>query len=422
MFYFRLFCLVTICLVSTVFSTRVFGEPVLSLEQAVEEALQENPALKAREASVNAAKAHIGVAKSLDDPMVGVELYQVPIDTIAPDQAMDIDYSVIQKFPFPGKLKSKKRAAESEFKSEMSGYDANRLTVQVETEHAFHKLYLAEKSLTLTRQLKALFAKLAASEKARYTAGNKTAQDYLKSKSEMEILEGELALLEAEKIKAQARLNILRHKEPGESIRIADLPKHNHPFPDYKTFEEFVLKNHPELKMVEHRLNAQQAYTSFARKEASLPDIQLRGTYVSRLNTDDAWTAEAMLNIPFLWGKNRKALQESKAKERQAAQQLASQQDERLASLKETYARVESNKKSYAIYAGQIVPNMSVAMKAAEAAYKAGTTDFIGFIDTAREYKKVQLAALQALVDYHNTISDLKYAVGEDFMPSLMKH
>ena len=404
------------------FLPKAFGEELLTLDQAVQEALQENPALKAEEASVNAARANIGVAKSLDNPMAGVEFYQVPISTYAPDQAMDINYSLIQKFPFPGKLKSKKRAAESEFKSELAGYDTKRLVTQVETEHAFHELYFSEKSLAITHQLKNLFAKLAASEGARYATANKTSQDYLKSKAEMETLESEEALLEAEKIGAQAMLNILRHKNPSEAIRIADLPRHDHVFPDYQEFEEIVLKKHPELKLAENQLSAQRSNVSFARKEASLPDIQIRGTFAQRKDTQNAWTAEAMINIPFLWEKNRKALQEAKARELQAKQRLISQTDQRLASLKEAYARFENSKKSYGIYRTKILPNLSVAMKSAQTAYEAGRTDFINFIDTAREYKKAELAALKALVDYHSAISDLKYAVGEDFMSSIMDH
>ncbi|MDP2600567.1 MAG: TolC family protein [Deltaproteobacteria bacterium] len=397
-----------------------FGEPILTIDQAVEEALQENPALKAQEASVNAAKANIGVSKSLDDPTVDVMLYQVPISTYAPNQAMDINYTLTQKFPFPGKLKQKKRGAENMFKAELSGYNTQRLVTQVHTEHAFHELYLAEKSLTLTRQLKSLFAKLASSEGARYAAAGKTSQDYLKSKAEMEMLESEAALLDAEKTEARAMLNILRHKDPGEDIRIADLPRHDHPFPDYREFEEIVLKKHPELKTAEHRLNARKADTSFAKKEASLPNLQISGSYVQRKGTQDAWTADAMINIPFLWEKNRKALHEARAREHQAKQQLASQQDQRLAALKEAYARFENNKKSYAIYRAKVLPSMSVAMKAAQAAYETGNTSFIDFIDTAREYKKAEFATLKAFVDYHAAISDLKYAVGEDFMPSIM--
>ncbi len=411
-----------LCIVHLVMPMAAWGDEPLTLDQAVVEALQENPALKAKEANANAAKAQIGVAKSLDDPMVGVEFYQVPLNTVAVDQAMDINYSVIQKFPFPGKRGAKKKAAESEFRSELSGYDAKKLATQVQTEHAFHELYLADKSLKLIRELKILFANLAASEGARYTTEKKTSQDFLKSKSEKERLESEAALLDAERSKAEAMLNILRHKNPNEPVAIADLPRHEHPFPNYEAFEEQVLKRHPELKMAQNKLAASESNTSFAKREASLPDIQIRGTYVQRFGQIDAWTAEAMINIPFLWEKNRKSLEEARAKEHQAKQELLSQQDQRLAALKEAYARFESNKKSYAIYKTKVLPNLSIAMKAAQSAYETGNTSFIDFIDTAREYKKAQLETLKAFVDYHSAISDLKYAVGEDFMPALMRH
>ena len=413
-------------ILALVFSNDAFPQPILTLEEAVAEALGDNPQLKAKEASVDAYKAKIGVAKSLEEPMAGVEFYQVPLNTAAVDRAMDIDYSLIQKFPFPGKRSAKKHVAEENYFAEQSSYEVDRLSVQTKTEHAYHELYYAERAFSINKELQSIFSKLASSEQAKYTTGKNFSQNFLKSKVELQRLESEAAQLEAKKIQAQAMLNILRHKNPNEEIHLAELPSQNHPIPSYEELEQRVFQKHPELKMAGYDAAASKESVSLAKKERALPDFQLRGTYVQRFGQIDAWTTEAMITIPFLWGKNRKALQEAQALERESQQKLLSVQDEKLGSLKEAYARLESNKKSYELFKTKVLPNASVALKSAQAAYETGAEDFLNYVDTARAFKEAKLETLQAFIDYHKAITDLKYAVGgewgEDRGPWTMDH
>ncbi|HKX13345.1 MAG TPA: TolC family protein, partial [bacterium] len=77
----------------------------LSLDQAVETTLAQNPELKSMQQDAEAAKSAAKKSRFWDDPMVGVRFYQIPIGDNF-DQAMDIDYVVAQKFPFPGKVKA----------------------------------------------------------------------------------------------------------------------------------------------------------------------------------------------------------------------------------------------------------------------------------------------------------------------------
>lgn len=403
------------------FGVKTFGEEVLTIDEAVSQALQENAQLQAKEANVEAYKARVFVAKSLEDPKVGVEFYQVPMNTADVTQGMDVDYSFIQTIPFPGKLSSKKKAAENEYFSQKSSLDGRRIVLVAQTEHAFHELYWVEHSIAVNRELQSLWRKFSASEGSRYTTGDQTSRDFLKAKVELDKLQGEAALLEAKRIQAQAMLNILRHRDPSLPVRLAELPQHNHPFPSYAELERKVLENHPELKAAQYHVAAQRANVSLTKREALLPDLELKATYVQRFGQIDAWGAEAMINIPFLWGKNRRRTQEAEALKKMSEQERLSVQDEKLAAVKESYANWESSKKVWELYRAQILPHATIAMKAAEAAYETGKDDFLNLVDTARQFREAKLGWLEAWVNYHKAITHLKMAVGEDFMAALMK-
>ncbi|MDO8528016.1 MAG: TolC family protein [Deltaproteobacteria bacterium] len=412
----------TTCLILLGASLPAFGEKPLTIDEAVAEALGENPKLKSEKAQVDAYQARIGVAKSLDDPMVGVEFYDVPMNTTDPTKGNEINYSFVQKIPFPGKLATQGKMAQNLYQAQRSTYDAKMLETQVNTEHAYHDLYFIDGSLRINKELQALWRKLVASEEGRYTTSAKSSRNFLKTKVELDKLQSEGALLEAKRIRDQATLNILRHKNPGDPILLAELPTHEHPYPTYEEFEKIVFEKHPELKVAQHLAEASKNNASLAKRQTALPDLELRGTYVQRFGQIDAWTTEARINIPFLWGKTRKQLKEAKAMSRASEQEYISVKDERLADLKQSYAQLESAKKSYALYRTKILPYSTMSLKSSEAAYETGTIDFINFIDSAREFKEAKQGGLEAFVEYQKAITHLKEAAGEDFMAALMQN
>lgn len=390
------------------------GEP-LTIEQAVEEALAANPSLAAAGKEVEAAKARVGAARSLNDPMVGVEFEEVPIDTTDVTRGMMTNYVFTQELPFPSKLITKTKSARKNYLAEQSGYEAGKIGLVVEVEHAYHHLYFFDRALRINRELQGLFQKLAASEQAQYQTGATTSQNFLKARVEAEKLKSEEALLEAEKIMALAQLNILRNKNPKEEIGLAEFPP-AHTLPAYEALEEKFFKKNPELKTAQLRAEAFKADASLAKQEAWIPDLAARFAYNQRYGQQDAWTGGAMVNLPFVWGKNRKEAKEAKAMAQASRFASTNVQNEGLAMLKESYARWESSKQSHTIFQTRILPQAQLALKSAESAYQTGKDDFLSLMDAAREFKEAKLGALEALVDFHRAATHLKGAVGEEVL------
>lgn len=393
---------------------------LLTLSQAVREALEANPQLKSMEASVEAAKVKVGIARSLEEPMAGVEFEEVPTRTTDITQGMMTNYEISQKLPFPSKLVTQGKVAKKSYLAQKSFYAAGKINLQVETEHAFHHLYLLERTLRVNKELQGLFQKLSGSEKAKYQTGNNTSQNFLKASVELEKLKSEAELLEARRIEALTQLNILRNKDPKEEIYLAELPQHLKPVPDYDILEKRLFEKNPELAAGQFQVEASKANVSLARQEAWIPDLQAKFAYNQRYGREDAWTAGAMINIPFLWGKKRKEVKEAKAMRQAEEYAFNNLQNESLAMLKQAYAQFESVKRSHELFQQKILPNAQLALKSAEAAYQTGKDDFLSLMDAARGFKEVKLSALEAFVDYHKAASHLKMAVGEDFTKEVL--
>lgn len=413
---FRICLYIFIIVLSGLVAQTARSGEVLTIEEAVAQALAENPGLQAGEAEVQAQKARISIERSLDEPMAGVEFYNVPINTTDIQQGMETNYSFVQKFPFPSKLATKSGMAKKKYLAQKNLYEGDRISVLVETEHAFHDLYYLARALKINRELQGLFQKLAASLEAGYATTHEPSQNFLKARVELEKLQSESAMIEARQVQAQARLNILRHRHPSEPVRLAELPKTDHPIPSYEEFEKKMLTIHPELKAAEFSAEAAKSNVTLARQELILPDFQTRFTYAERYALQDAWTGEVMINIPFLWGKRRKEIQESVAMRRAAERELASVRNDRLAMLKESYANWESRKKSHRIFRGRVLPHAALALQSARSIFETSPGDFLSLIDAARTFKEAKLGELEARVEVHKALTHLKLAVGQDFL------
>lgn len=390
----------------------VSGKDLLTIEEAVSQALGENRELKASEAEVRAYKAKVGVEASLEDPMFGVEFEDIPLNASNPQSAEEKSYFVVQKIPFPSKLLTRGAAAQKEYLSKKSALGAQQLAIIRETEHAYHRLYLAKQSLKIISELKSLFINLAAGEEAAYLGDQSNATNFLKAKVERDRLRSEEAMLKAQEVETRSQLNILRHRDPGEDYEIGDLINHLHDLPSFDVLKERVLKNHPEITEARKAEEAMLTKASAMAQENFLPDFQTRVAYTDRDRMADAWTLELMMNVPFLWGRNYHGYRESKALAQKSKRAYEAVLEKRLSELKEVYARYESTKKVHKIYQSEVVPNASIAIQSAEAAYQSGGIDFLNMVDTLRLFEEAKLKGIEAKVEYHKAITDLKYAIG----------
>jgi hypothetical protein len=79
-------------------------KPRLNVDQLIEEALQNNPEISAAKMKWEVFKEKIPQAYALEDPMFGFGIVSLPTNFSFKDEDMTMkEFSISQKFPFPGK-------------------------------------------------------------------------------------------------------------------------------------------------------------------------------------------------------------------------------------------------------------------------------------------------------------------------------
>ena len=109
------------------------------LARIIDDALKNNPSLRASENKIDGARAAVDYAKSLDPPQVAVEFYNAPVSSFPNPfkNQMEYDYSIQQMFPFPGKLRSMAKAEQKR----TGMLTADRQTLQQEIVRNVKTLY-----------------------------------------------------------------------------------------------------------------------------------------------------------------------------------------------------------------------------------------------------------------------------------------
>ena len=123
----------------------------LQLNELINETIQNNPQLRAARNRTEAAKSRISQVTSWDAPQIGVEFYQVPIQSFPNPikNNMETDYYLQQMIPFPGKLSAMGSAAESNANMANQDYKALERKIIMNLKSAYYDLYLVQHKIRI---------------------------------------------------------------------------------------------------------------------------------------------------------------------------------------------------------------------------------------------------------------------------------
>lgn len=374
------------------------------LNGLLQEALSGNPSLKAAGYKVAAATASADAKKSLDPPQAGVEFYQAPINSFPNPfkNQMEVDYSLQQMLPFPGKLSAMSNAEKK--RSEMLNADkrilADDLVRDVKT--AFYELYLIDRKKEILIEKRSLLKNFEEIARKQYEVGMGTQSDILRAQTEVSLIVKDSIELEQNRISALAMINTLRNKPTDAAVPL--LPEIRPPSLQLAidTIMSFAEANRPELASMKLNTAMQQAELTAAKKEF-YPDFMVRGTYKQMIDVPDDWALMVGLSIPVAPWSLKKFLAGTRSSEAlvsQSTQEYNAMRTMVASQVRDAVAKVESNQAQIQIIRQTIIPQATQTLQSVIAAYQTGKQDFLMLIDAER-------MLLMAKQDYHMAVMNL---------------
>jgi outer membrane protein TolC len=394
------------------------GEAIFTdmLNGLVAEVRADNPRIKAAGNRVDAAGASVNYRKSLDPPIVAVESYQTPIASF-PDPLknyQEIDYSIEQMFPFPGKLAA--QATVESGRRAMLGQDKLALEQSLvhDVKSAFFELYLIDRRLEIIADNREIMKGFVEIARKRYEVGTGGQADILRGQTELSTLESDAIVLEQDRKSAAAMINALCNAEGSRALPFIPAI---HPTPvnfSLDTLASLAEANRPEFASMRYAVSMRKSDLIAARRDF-LPDIMVRGTYKQMRPLPDDWALMVGVSVPIApwsYGKYSAATQRAALNERESQSEYENMKNMVLSQVQDALAEVASARERIRLYSTTVIPQARQTLQSTADAYRSGTIDFLSLIDAHHLVRFSEQDYHMAVMNLLTGEADLEKAVG----------
>lgn len=386
----------------------------LTLEQAVNQALQSSPVLAASSSRADAATAATSQASALPNPEVSVEAENIfgdrPYDGT---DAGEITYGVSQLIELPGKRSSRVQVADAERKRIHYSRDGIRLDLIRDVIIAYAEVVAAEQHLEILIDEHKLAAAVRDSVSAKVKAGK--VPPIQKNKAEIELSTSDIALDRAQRqltAKKNALSSLLGKDVKDINVSADSLPAMTEP----ETFEAYksLLLQSPDLQALE--ADIEQAQSKFSLEKANaIPDPTF-DIGVRQFREDDSQALVAGVSFPFpVFNLNRAGIKRAGHEMTAAKLERQSGQLSIETQLVEAYDDLVSGYRTAKALETTVLPGAEEAFAVAREGYNAGKFEYLEVLDAQRTLFETRKERNEAVLDYYRQKASIERLTAKHF-------
>lgn len=401
------------------------GSGPLTLNKALEIALVDNQSLAALSASADALGAIPRQVGALPDPKFGVNALNLPTDTFDFDQeAMtQLQFSLSQSFPFPGKRGLKREAAEYEATAANMRYADQQLQVAANVRSTWWQLLYLDKAIEIIEQNQGLMRDFVEIAQTKYKVGKGLQQDVLLAQLELSRLLDRLFPLRGLRSATQADLNALLNLPADQpvilpaapsSIALSDLP------PEAQLLQS-ALETRPLLGVAREMTEASRTRMDLA-KRSYYPDFELGAGYGFRGGEDpirgerpDLASFMLRVNIPLYFkSKQSKALDQRSSEYFQSKHMLNDTLRSVQAAIARNYAQYHASRDQVSLFGTAIIPQARQTVSAMLSGYQVNEVDFLNVLNAQITLYNAQISYWEAMSNAKRSLANLAASVGSE--------
>lgn len=399
-------------------------EDTTTLDMLIEKTLENNPEIKASRAKFEASAKRPSQEGTLPNPVIGAKYRNASFDelTLGDDPMTNLEFSIKQEVPFPGKLSLKEDIAESESKMQKWKTEAVKRNVLSELKKTYYKWFLVYKSIEITEKNKELLQKLSDIAGSKYEVGKGIQQDVTKAQVELSRFLEKLEILKNRERIIEAKLrNITNLPEdekigkPVKEIKMTELEMH------IGDLKEIVKDNSPILNASNQKIKTGEESLDLARKNY-FPDLILSTAYANRGNTgefDDIWEIGAGFRVPlYFWSREKPAVEEASLKLSETKHEYTDTANDLIYRINEYYLIADTSENLIDLYQDGIIPQAELSLDSSIAGYQVGKIDFLTLLDNMITLFTFELEYYRQLVEYQIAVANIEEIAGIEIINS----
>ena len=397
-------------------------KPRLNVDRLVDEALQNNPEISAVKIKWEIFKEKIPQSYALEDPMFGFGIVSLPTNFSFKDEDMTMkEFSISQKFPFPGKRPLMKEMASKEAEAVSTEIQGKIHQIIKDVKTAYYDLSHNYRTTEVTQRNKRILEDFAKIAETRYAVGEGIQQDVFKAHVEVSKMVDDLIMLGQRKRALEAKLSALLNRPPETSVgEPEEVVFRKFPL-TIEELQKMALEMNPTLKGMKKMIEAKEKAYALAKREY-YPDFNFKFAYGQRENGPDMkrrdmLTGMVEMNIPiFFKSKQDRKVAETKAEILTTEAQYRAMKNEVLFMITDMASMIQRGERQIELYTTGILPQTSLQINSAMSAYRVNKADFMTLLDSQMTLYKYELEYHQALTEYEKNVASLGAAIGKQIL------
>jgi outer membrane protein, heavy metal efflux system len=397
------------------------GPSRISLDQAIQLALQHNHNLLAARTTIPQSEAEETTANLRPNPVLLTDAQFLPF--FQPSQfsadyinnTAQFDLGISYLFERGKKRQHRLQAAKDITAVTRSLVADNERTLMFQAASQFVNVQLAESTLQFAQDDLKSFLNTVDISQTRYKAGDISEDDYLKIK--LQLLQFQTDVSQAQLAKAQG-LSDLRQLLGYESVPADYDVTGDFEYQPLKLnledLEAKALQLRPDFRAARQGVTAANSQYQL-QKAIGKRDVtaQINYTHLSALNTASLFGS---IQIP-IFDRNQGEIARAHYAITQAQEQEQAAQNQALTDVRDAYEGLQSNDKILTLFRSGYLNEAKEDRDISEYAYRRGAASLLDYLDAERSYRSTQLAYRQSLASYLLSLEQLREAVGTRSLP-----
>jgi outer membrane protein, heavy metal efflux system len=408
-------------LVETAFGQPAAGSVQLTLEQAIELAIQRNHSLLATRTTIQQNLAQEVTANLRPNPTFFTDWEYLPLykpnvgilDYLHDSTEGDVGMSYL--FERGEKRQHRLEAAQDTTAVTRAQVSDSERGLAFQVGQLFINVQLAESTLDLAQQDLKSFQETVNISARQYKIGALAENDFLKIKLQLVQFQTDVeqAVLSKEQALSDLRQQLGYESVPADydvrgsfdyqplDVRLEDL-------------QTKALQNRPDLRAAVLGVKASNSQYTLAKANGK-QDYTVSGNY-SHVNGLSALTLSFSIPMP-IFDRNQGEIARTRYAINQAKEQQNAATGQVLTDVKDAYEGMRSNDRLIKIYRSGVLEDNKRSRDISEYSYRRGATALLDFLDAERSYRAMELAYRQAVAAYLTAIEQLRQAVGTRSLP-----
>jgi outer membrane protein TolC len=392
--------------------------PIVSIQDLVREAEQNNPEITAAERGYEAATHVAGQVSALPDTQLTVQQFAVgstrPFAGYTNSDFAYIGFGASQEIPFPGKRSLRGQVANREADVRRIQIESVRRGIIAKLKATYFRLAYLQQTLSVLERDDKVLADVQQVVESRYRVGQGNQQEVLKAQLQHTKILQEIAMHHREVGQLQAQLKqLLNRPQDTADIQTEPLAVRNIPY-SASDLLNMAKQQNPDIQSQHQMVRKAESQIELAHKEFR-PDFNVQYMYE---NTDrkfrDYYVATFGINLPNR-GRRKAQLAEAEASREQANQQLEAESQRRLAEVQDQYVVAQTCAEQLKIYAEGLIPQSEATFRSALAAYEANRQDFQTLLSSFLDVLNLQVEYQRELADHESALAQLEALTGVNF-------